>query len=666
MSVHLSPKQTEGRVLWIDDDELVLSSAQRFLRDKKINCEVCPSPTKALDILNAEKFSVVIVDQRMPEMTGVELLEIIRSKHPQTTRIMITGFLDGNTLEESINRAGVFRYVTKPWNEDELAADIHRAFEHHNSLVEQQALTLQVREQNRSLTTLNENLEKIVFDRTKIISESRREVENKNLKIKNLISFIQELNKSESLEDLLSYFKKEFQSKFSVVVPHLLFESVSRQSVLMYFQKNQIVEKQVPHPNFIKLDIHASKRDEQEFFAKVIGRPVTQLLCVPLLRYQSGGIVPLLFIEHNFEKTEYDVFLDYLTERLQVIGLAVDRSLMVLELKNESHRWEKTFDSIEDPIAIIDVDFNILRMNQTFDQFSKVLSEDETHLIKESARTKLPQKKQIKKLKSTYETYTYPILFSGISHPTNFVNYYVDVTRQRELYSKMIQNEKMVALGLMAGNIAHELNNPLTGISSIAQVLMQENKNKTRLVEDLEEVNKAAIRCQKVIEDLLEFSQTTKGQKDHDVAFAVNDIIQRTLPLLKTALRYHSIEMELTDNNLMVFMKPRQLQQVIFNLINNACQSLREPGTISILTEVENKLAKISIADTGSGIVEQDLLRIFDPFFTTKAEGEGTGLGLSVCKSIIEKAGGTISVISKVGKGSTFSVLLPIHGAKVK
>src|SRR2546430_14588276 len=112
----------------------------------------------------------------MPKMTGVELLEITKANYPLSTRIMVTGFLDIHTIEESINRAGAFRFITKPWNEEEIIADISQAFEHYNRLMEQQTLTVQVRDQNKKLTTLNENLEKIVFDRTKIIAESRREV----------------------------------------------------------------------------------------------------------------------------------------------------------------------------------------------------------------------------------------------------------------------------------------------------------------------------------------------------------------------------------------------------------------------------------------------------------------------------------------------------------
>lgn len=649
---------SENKILWVDDEEYILSTVQRLLRGK-FNLDTISDPTKVLKLLEENKYAVIISDQKMPKLTGIDLLKKIKMRYPQITRLMVTGFLDSQIVEEAVNIAGVFRFITKPWDEDELLLDISRAMEHHQQLSEQQELTLQVREQNKKLTRLNENLESIVFERTKIIAEAKKEVENKNSKIKNLISFIQELNRAEDFDELLRYFKKEFHSKFNIASPFLFYESENKLTTLMYFQKNEIIEKTIEKPFAYNLSIHKASREEKEHLAQIIGRPIHQILSVPLLKFKTDATVPFLFLEHNLNENAYEQFLDYLTERLQVIGLATDRSLMVRKSRYDTHRWEQTFDSIEDPIAIIDIDNNILRMNQVFDKFSKSLSEEERDLIKNCARLRTPQKGQIKKNNKIFEVHTYPIIFSLDDRPTNFVNYYVDVTTKRELYSKMIQNEKMVALGLMAGNIAHELNNPLTGIRSITQVLVKEGDIDEKLISDLHEIDKAALRCQKIIADLLDFTQTTKKKKDEIKIFSINDVVGKTLPLLKTAMRNYNLQIELDKRDPKVLMAPHQLQQVVFNLINNACQAMSETGRLEIKTKSDKDWSIISVSDSGMGIEESQINKIFEPFFTTKLEGDGTGLGLSVCKSIVEKAGGKISVHSILKKGTTFEVHLP-------
>lgn len=593
-------------------------------------------------------------------MTGVQLLEQVKTEYPLITRIMLTGFLDHQTIEESVNRASVFRFITKPWNDSELISDMTQAVKHHTVLVEQEYLRQQVREQNKQLTTLNERLEEIVFERTKSISESKKEVESKNTQIKNLISFIQELNKSETIEELLTFFRKEYQSKFNVTTPYLLYYSENYEFFLQYFQKNNIIERKVEGQVKTRIDIQYGQKEDQEFIARQVGRPVANLIAVPLFKFESENqFTPVLFLEHDLSPSDFSMFLDFLTERLQVISLAVDRSLAYRKLTFESLQWEGTFDSIEDPIAIIDIDFNILRMNRAFDLFSKTLSQTEEELLLVSSKTGQLQKSIVRKQNKTYEVHTYPVKFSGDQVPTNFVNYYVDVSEKRELYGKMIQNEKMVALGLLAGNIAHELNNPLTGIRSVCQVLAREQKKEKKLVEDLHEIDKAALRCQNIISDLLEFSQT--DEKVSVKSVALNDVVTKTLPLLKTALRHHNTELILYKKNILVKIKPHLIQQVIFNLVNNACQAMKEPGTVTIRTGIKDGKATFSVQDTGPGIDSAMHEKIFEPFFTTKSEGEGTGLGLSVCQSIIEKFGGKITVESELGKGALFFVHLPME-----
>ncbi len=129
--------------------------------------------------------------------------------------------------------------------------------------------------------------------------------------------------------------------------------------------------------------------------------------------------------------------------------------------------------------------------------------------------------------------------------------------------------------------------------------------------------------------------------------------------MLKSALRTHRLEVDLHTSEHTVFVEPHLLQQVVFNLINNACQAMKDPGRLCVTTKSENGKIIIAIEDTGHGIPEEIQRRIFEPFFTTKKEGHGTGLGLSMSRSIIEKFGGTIQFYNVEPHGSCFTIVLP-------
>ena len=215
-------------------------------------------------------------------------------------------------------------------------------------------------------------------------------------------------------------------------------------------------------------------------------------------------------------------------------------------------------------------------------------------------------------------------------------------------------------MGLLAGNIAHELNNPLSGIRALAQFLKTEVVAHSNHFTDLDEVEKAAVRCQQIIKNLLNFSEPSN---ERDLKVDVNELIESTLPLLKTALRNQNIQTFFGEDLSQVLLQPSQMQQVIFNLINNACQAMVQGGTLVIKTWQEGSDVFFSISDSGPGIPEELHQRIFEPFFTTKGVGTGTGLGLSVSRSIVEKFGGQLKLESRPGEGTTFTVVLAAGGA---
>jgi signal transduction histidine kinase len=266
-----------------------------------------------------------------------------------------------------------------------------------------------------------------------------------------------------------------------------------------------------------------------------------------------------------------------------------------------------------------------------------------------------------------YEVSSYPISQSQSGKGTSVVNQYKDVTNSRQLYAKLLQNEKMGAIGLLAGNIAHELNNPLTGIRSLSQILISQTADQPQLNSDLKEIEKASARSQQIIRNLLEFSS---GTTNTSRLITMEEIFEKTQPMLKTITRNLRTDIQLATQGAQVLVEPQLIQQVIFNLIQNASQALegrKQPGMLTIRsTLMSDGFVEFSIRDNGPGIPKEMQQKIFEPFFTTKAEGQGTGLGLSLSRDIMKRFGGDLLLKSESEDGAHFILRLPIAVAETK
>ena len=248
------------------------------------------------------------------------------------------------------------------------------------------------------------------------------------------------------------------------------------------------------------------------------------------------------------------------------------------------------------------------------------------------------------------------------------VGFFYDVREKMEMERKLektriqlLQAEKMASLGKLAAGVAHQLNNPLGGITLYAQLMQEEYALEEAAKEDLNRIIEDAERCRNTVRELLEFARQTRQE------IRLNDLnhaISRTLFLLENQVLFHNIEIikSLEPNLPKVPSDIQQLNHVFMNIILNAAEAMEGTGQLRVETlPADNGCSVlIRISDTGPGIPEDVLTHIFDPFFTTKEEGKGTGLGLSLVYGIIENHNGRIWAESKVGEGTTFTIELPM------
>lgn len=231
--------------------------------------------------------------------------------------------------------------------------------------------------------------------------------------------------------------------------------------------------------------------------------------------------------------------------------------------------------------------------------------------------------------------------------------------------SQLIQTEKMVATGTLVAGVAHELNNPMTGMLQFAEYCLKHTAEDDRRFPVLKDIERETKRCIDIVQNLLTFSQMEKeGEEGYQQeSFAV--ILDRVFKLLSYRIEKEKVSLtsHVAEGVPEIWMKVSSMQQVFFNLINNALDAVEESKDKEIRVEIhrEDEFIRVTIADSGSGIDPEDLKMIYDLFFTTKPVGQGTGMGLAIIQSIIDMHGGKITCDSRPGVGTTFNILFPIE-----
>ncbi len=235
-----------------------------------------------------------------------------------------------------------------------------------------------------------------------------------------------------------------------------------------------------------------------------------------------------------------------------------------------------------------------------------------------------------------------------------------DMTSERDMRARLMESDRLAAVGELVAGVAHEVNNPLSSISAFAQLLLRDGGLTAAQRDSIEVIKSETLRAAQVVKDLLAFARRSEPQRE---PLDLNSVLSRTLRLRGYQLTSNkvNVETDLAAELPAVVGDARQLQQVCLNLVTNAIQAMATlgGGTLFVSTRRDGVHVVLDMRDTGPGIPEAARIHIFEPFFTTKGEGEGTGLGLSVSYGIITAHGGRIEVANTSNAGSTFRVTLP-------
>jgi len=337
--------------------------------------------------------------------------------------------------------------------------------------------------------------------------------------------------------------------------------------------------------------------------------------------------------------------------------------------------WQNIIDAIRDYLFVIDSDYRILKTNKAF---ANLFGKEPADIIMQPYYTLYnltaphewcPDSAEMNDrspgaVEREIDGKVFLISSFPISYDGQMAIVYImkDITETRRLKDQVYHLDKLSSLGTLTSGVAHEINNPLTGIIGYTEMLMLDEKNEGSR-KYLQKVYDSALRCKKIVENMLTFSRQKSAQKSPE---NINDVLDNTIELHEYVLKSTNIEIVREyDKVPYIDIDRQQMQQVLLNLLINAEHAISESDRKGMITfktihdrEVNNII--ITVSDNGSGISKEILPRIFDPFYTTKPVNKGTGLGLSIAHGIIAEQGGTIEVTSVIDKGTSFIIRLPV------
>ena len=337
---------------------------------------------------------------------------------------------------------------------------------------------------------------------------------------------------------------------------------------------------------------------------------------------------------------------------------------------------EAIFDGIGDQLSIQSPDFEILRVNKSvierhsttftnligrkcYEAYYQKTSPCQGCPLSVTIGTRQPASSTLKfpEIEKVQQIFSYPVSDEQ-GKLLYLIEYVKDVTEEQRLKEQLIQSEKLAGIGILASGVAHEINNPLSGIIGMAEIVLEEedpSKNRSYLMDILT----CGQRIAEIVNGLRSYSRTAKGGELG--AIDLHEVLETSLKMVQLATKSVPVEVIKKFQPIeKIKANPGEIQQVFTNLITNAFQAMNGRGGNLILSSRSLKdFVEIKVSDSGVGISPRYLNQIFDPFFTTKKTGEGTGLGLNIVYRIVTKYEGTIEVESTEGVGTTFTIKFP-------
>lgn len=672
---------TPDAVLVVDDDPFVLGMLTHVGKARGLDVVGAQSSDDAITLLGARRFGVVVVDLRLGTGSGLDVITAMRQHDTTAEAIVISADRRLSSALESYAQ-DVFAFVPKPFDPDQLFTTVDRAFERRRGAIERQRLTWELRLLNEVARAVSSSIEisealQLGLDRVAEVFGVRWAV----LRLK-------------PLDDGPLVVRAVHGAPLDLAVRTYALRAEWPSDAVMR-DRRPVRGADIPTDGLGDV---------------VQDYPLRSALSVPVLAGEEVlGVLTLVSdVVSRFDAEDERVLMTIGRQ----FGAAVANGQLYERVHRAKVQWERTFDAISDPIALFDHHARTMRTNAalatmrgwgiretqgrscaevglcgggcpdclvgrtiraderidqeitTADgrifQVTTLPVPDASGSAVQFAKEMTAERQRERQLRT---------LSSEVS-ATN-AELVATVDRLRSTQAQLVQAEKMSAIGQLVAGVAHELNNPLTSVIGYAQLVHEEVASKPALLaagqgllDDVARIVSESDRAARIVRNLLTFARRQTAERTrHDIA----DLCDRVVDLRAYDSRLRGIEVvtEYADGLPPVFVDGGQVQQALLNLVLNAEQAMKPSPvkrlTITAVSEPACGAVLLQVSDTGHGIDAGNLARVFDPFFTTRGVGEGTGLGLSIVYGIVRDHGGQVWVNSDLGKGTRFTIRLPVR-----
>jgi len=613
----------------------------------------CENYDNALEILKTNPYAVVVAADRLPKSPDTKIndsfdfLKETRSLNSDVQTILVGLEISPLELQRAINVVGVFKIIPE-FEIETLQIAVREALEEYELIKQNQAFLLLTQEQNQRLQHLSILLEEKVKARENFLVEAREKLLQATRRTEALNRALVTIQRSLTKQEIEHHLKDALQVALGLSWTRILFKD---QSFLDQVEASSIVNMAV--------------------------------FSAPLWRDQD--LLGHIYFARDNKKPFTSDEDDFLLQVSDAVGLAIDRLMALEAIESVKQEWDSTFDSVTDPLSLVDENYQIVRVNKSYAGKTTIPLDNivgkkcyEVLFNRESPceKCQLGQSFDLGEVALPDGSQAH---FSVSSHPVrldtgkkSFALFYHDISEEQKIQRQILESSKMAEIGTIGSSIAHEINNPLGGMIAFLQILKGEIAKADRIYPDIVEMEQAAIRCKTIVENLLAF---TRKSVSNDLQIAqLGELIRLVANIMELQTRGLGIQIdkELNDAAIIIKADTNQLVQVLVNITQNSCEAIAErlatgkrqpPGKILIkssYTDDFKKFVKIEITDNGTGIPTPDLARVFTPFFTTKDKTKNPGLGLSVSYQIVKDHGGQMEISSLMGQSVTVFITLPV------
>ncbi len=400
---------------------------------------------------------------------------------------------------------------------------------------------------------------------------------------------------------------------------------------------------------------------------------------VPILSGENAvGVIGVFYVtDQAFEQEDVKTLISVAEQS----SIAIENAQLYERIKTSEERYRTLFEAAGTSLAIFDENHQFRLVNHAFEKLSGYSKNElvgKETFVSFLINSKWTKKAVIAKLKMPPQSWEgqfvdkngivkqVHITTANIPDSSEIFVSLIDMTHQRELERRLFRSEGLAAIGELSAGIAHEIRNPLVAITTSVSLLKDEPQLSQEGQQLLDVVKEESDHLAAIVDDFLQFARPKKPSfHEEDINRLLSDVVNRYKNWKGKKIRL----VEHYENNIPpISLDKHQIQQVITNLVMNSLDAMDEDGVLTIETQREKKMSEdvvhVMVTDSGVGIPEDEITKIFQPFYSTKEKG--TGMGLAICRRIINEHGGEISVESRVGKGTTFSVILPVRRKQEK